>query len=125
MRIESERSFQRMLQKLTEAPGPSGHEVPVQKVMKRFLEPWSDQITTDRLGSLIARRGLQGTSHNDSRSFGRSRIYGDQNYERRLCQISDIGWLVEPGFARSESGGHYAKGKICRSHWLETTTLDE
>lgn len=60
MRIESERLFQRMLQKLTEAPGPSGHEVPVQKVMKRFLEPWSDQITTDRLGSLIARRGYEG-----------------------------------------------------------------
>lgn len=55
-----ERSFERMLKKLTEAPGPSGYEAPVRKVMKRFMEPWVDEVATDRLGSLIAKRGSSG-----------------------------------------------------------------
>lgn len=58
--MENEHSFQRMLQKLTEAPGPSGYEAPVRKVMRRLLDPWVHEMTTDRLGSLIARRGYEG-----------------------------------------------------------------
>lgn len=57
---EMERTFQHMLQELTEAPGPSGHEAPVRTIMKRHLTPWADEIKTDRLGSLIARRGNAG-----------------------------------------------------------------
>jgi putative aminopeptidase FrvX len=49
-----------MLQELTDAPGVSGFEEPVRRVMRRHLEPLGD-ILTDNLGSIIGRKvGLAG-----------------------------------------------------------------
>lgn len=44
------------LAELTQAPGPSGHEGPVRKVMARQLEGLSDEVMADRLGAVIARK---------------------------------------------------------------------
>lgn len=44
-----------MLQELTDAPGPSGFEEPVRRVMRRYLEPYGE-ILTDNLGSIAARK---------------------------------------------------------------------
>lgn len=57
---ESSLAFQNMLQELTETPGPSGHEATVRQVMKKHLTPWVDEVKTDRLGSLVAKRGYHG-----------------------------------------------------------------
>lgn len=42
----------KMYEELTCAPGIPGYEEPARKVMKRYLEPVSDQIITDNLGSI-------------------------------------------------------------------------
>jgi putative aminopeptidase FrvX len=46
------------LQELSEAFGPSGFETEPARVVKRFVEPFSDEIRTDKLGSLLfSKRG--------------------------------------------------------------------
>lgn len=43
-----------MLKELTDAPGPSGFETPVRRIMQRYLEPYGE-IITDNLGSIAVR----------------------------------------------------------------------
>lgn len=43
-----------MLKELTDAKGPSGNEKEPREVMKRYIEPYADEVQTDSLGSLIA-----------------------------------------------------------------------
>ena len=51
-----------LLKDLSEAPGPTGFEGPVRSIMRRNLEPLSDRIETDGIGSLICRRAGMSTS---------------------------------------------------------------
>lgn len=46
-----------MFKELTETPGAPGHEGAVREVMKKYIAPYSDEVFTDNLGSLIARQG--------------------------------------------------------------------
>jgi endoglucanase len=46
-----------LLAQLSEAPGPSGFESGIRAVVRRELTPLADEVATDGLGSLIARRG--------------------------------------------------------------------
>ncbi|MEW4219280.1 M42 family metallopeptidase [Rossellomorea marisflavi] len=49
-----------MLKDLTDAKGVPGNEREVRNVMKTYIEPFVDEITTDNLGSLIAKKtGLE------------------------------------------------------------------
>ncbi|HHY33282.1 MAG TPA: M42 family metallopeptidase [Firmicutes bacterium] len=45
----------KMLKELSEAPGVSGYEREVRKIIRRYVEPYA-AIEQDRLGSLVARR---------------------------------------------------------------------
>ncbi|KSU63931.1 peptidase M28 [[Bacillus] enclensis] len=45
-----------MLKDLTDAKGVPGNEKEARDVMKRYIEPFADEITTDNLGSLIAKK---------------------------------------------------------------------
>ncbi|WP_034756428.1 M42 family metallopeptidase [Rossellomorea vietnamensis] len=45
-----------MLKDLTDANGIPGNEREPRNVMKRYIEPYSNQISTDNLGSLIAKK---------------------------------------------------------------------
>jgi putative aminopeptidase FrvX len=45
-----------MLKDLTDAKGVPGNEREVRDVMKKYIEPYADEITTDGLGSLIAKK---------------------------------------------------------------------
>lgn len=45
-----------MLKALTDAKGIPGNEREVRQVMKSYIEPFADEVTTDRLGSLIAKK---------------------------------------------------------------------
>ena len=47
----------RLLEELSNAFGPTGHEGPVRAIMRRELTPLADAIETDGIGSLIARIG--------------------------------------------------------------------
>jgi putative aminopeptidase FrvX len=49
-----------LLHELSEAPGPSGFEEAVRKIMVREMKSLSDQISYDGLGSVIARQGASG-----------------------------------------------------------------
>jgi endoglucanase len=49
-----------LLQKLADAPGPSGFEEPVRKVMVDALKPHAASIQFDGLGSVIAQHGNSG-----------------------------------------------------------------
>src|SRR5574337_820814 len=50
----------RLMQQLTAAPGPSGYEEPVRKIMVEQMRPLADKITYDGLGSVIAVQGHAG-----------------------------------------------------------------
>ncbi|WP_066063620.1 M42 family metallopeptidase [Neobacillus soli] len=45
-----------MLKELTDAKGIPGNEREVREVMKKYIEPFADEISTDGLGSLIAKK---------------------------------------------------------------------
>ncbi|KYD22746.1 M42 family metallopeptidase [Caldibacillus debilis] len=45
-----------MLKELTDAKGIPGNEKEVREVMKKYITPYADEVTTDGLGSLIARK---------------------------------------------------------------------
>lgn len=49
-----------LFEKLTSAPGPSGFEEPVTKIMVDEMKPYADKITYDGLGSMIAVQGGSG-----------------------------------------------------------------
>ncbi len=49
-----------LFEKLTDAPGPSGFEEPVTKIMVSEMKPYADKITYDGLGSVIAQQGSAG-----------------------------------------------------------------
>lgn len=45
-----------MLKELTDARGIPGNEREVREVMKKYISPFADEVTTDGLGSLIAKK---------------------------------------------------------------------
>ena len=49
-----------LLRELSNAPGPSGLEEPVRKIMVERMTPLADQISYDGLGSVIAAQGKSG-----------------------------------------------------------------
>ena len=51
---------QQLLQTLADAPGPSGFEEPVRKIMVERMRPLADKISYDGLGSVIAVQGASG-----------------------------------------------------------------
>ena len=42
------------LRKILEAPSPSGYERPVQDIVRRYIAPYADKVTTDSHGNVIA-----------------------------------------------------------------------
>lgn len=48
-----------MLKELTDARGVPGNEREVREVMKKYIEPLADELSTDGLGSLIAKKSGQ------------------------------------------------------------------
>src|SRR5882724_916526 len=51
---------QQLLQALADAPGPSGFEEPVRKIMVERMKPLSEKLSYDGLGSVIAVKGSSG-----------------------------------------------------------------
>ncbi len=49
-----------LLRELANAPGPSGFEEPVRKIMVERMKPYADRISYDGLGSVIAVQGMAG-----------------------------------------------------------------
>lgn len=51
---------ERLLQRLADAPGPSGFEEPVRAIMVREMQPLAENISYDGMGSVIAQHGKSG-----------------------------------------------------------------
>ncbi|HKV93918.1 MAG TPA: M42 family metallopeptidase [Candidatus Angelobacter sp.] len=51
---------QQLLQSLADAPGPSGFEEPVRKIMVEHMKPLAEKLSYDGLGSVIAVQGSSG-----------------------------------------------------------------
>ncbi|KXG42905.1 M42 family metallopeptidase [Tepidibacillus infernus] len=71
-----------MFKELTEAPGAPGNEAAAREVMRKYIEPYADEVYTDNLGSLIARKGNHGpkiliAGHLDEVAFMVTRITDD------------------------------------------------
>lgn len=49
-----------LIQKLTEALGPSGYEDRVREMVRAEVEPYADEVREDGLGNLIVRKGTLG-----------------------------------------------------------------
>src|SRR5271154_5129508 len=49
-----------MLQRLADAPGPSGFEEPIRKLMAEYMQPLAASIRYDGMGSIIAAHGSTG-----------------------------------------------------------------
>jgi putative aminopeptidase FrvX len=51
---------QQLLQALADAPGPSGFEEPIRKIMVERMKPLAEKLSYDGLGSVIAAQGSSG-----------------------------------------------------------------
>ncbi len=82
-----------MLKELTDAKGIAGNEREVRDIMKKYIEPFSDDVTTDGLGSLIAKK------------------MGDANGPKIMVagHLDEVGFMVtridEKGFIRFQTVG--------------------
>jgi endoglucanase len=47
-----------LIQKLVEAPGPSGYESQIRSIVRGEIESFADELQVDALGNLIARKGM-------------------------------------------------------------------
>ena len=45
----------KFLEQLLDAPSPSGYEQPAQRVLREYVAPFSDEVTTDVMGNVFAR----------------------------------------------------------------------
>jgi endoglucanase len=48
------------LEKLLDAPSPSGYEQPAQRIFRDYVAPYCDELTTDLMGNVFARIGGKG-----------------------------------------------------------------
>ncbi|MCA1057802.1 M42 family metallopeptidase [Rossellomorea aquimaris] len=82
-----------MLKDLTDAKGVPGNEREVREVMKKYIEPFADEVTTDNLGSLIAKK------------------VGDENGPKIMVagHLDEVGFMVtqidSKGFLRFQTVG--------------------
>ncbi|MFB7301927.1 M42 family metallopeptidase [Heyndrickxia sporothermodurans] len=82
-----------MLKDLTDAKGIAGNEKEARDVMKKYIEPFSDEITADGLGSLIAKK------------------VGDENGPKIMVagHLDEVGFMVtqvdDKGFLRFQTVG--------------------
>ena len=83
-----------LLQALADAPGPSGFEEPVRKIMVERMKPISDKLSYDGLGSVIAVQGSSGPrimvdAHMDELGGVVRRVTNDGNLTMQMLG----GWL--------------------------------
>ena len=83
-----------LLQTLADAPGPSGFEEPVRKIMVERMKPLADKLSYDGLGSVIAVQGSSGPrimvdAHMDELGGVIRRVTNDGNLTMQMLG----GWL--------------------------------
>jgi hypothetical protein len=97
---------QQLLQMLADAPGPSGFEEPVRKIMVDRMKPLAEKLSYDGLGSVIAVQGSSGPrimvdAHMDELGGMVRRVSNDGYLTMQMLG----GWLG-PGSRRSALDNH-------------------
>jgi len=101
---------ERLLEELTNAPGPTGFEGPVRAIVRRELTPLAATVETDGLGSLIAR--LDGASE-------RPRVM-------LAAHMDELGLLVRrvtpEGFLKFQTLGGWLDQALINQRWTVLTS---
>lgn len=102
-----------MLKDLTDAKGIPGNEKEPREVMKRYIEPYADEIVTDGLGSLIAKKT------------------GEENGPKIMVagHLDEVGFMVtqidEKGFIRFQTvGGWWSQVMLAQRVTIVTSKGD-
>ena len=102
-----------MLKELTDAKGVPGNEREVREVMKRYIEPFADEVTTDNLGSLIAKK------------------VGDENGPKIMVagHLDEVGFMItqidSKGFLRFQTvGGWWSQVMLAQRVTIVTSKGD-
>ncbi|MDX8342089.1 M42 family metallopeptidase [Rossellomorea sp. YZS02] len=100
-----------MLKDLTDAKGVPGNEREVRDVMKKYIEPFADEVTTDNLGSLIAKK------------------VGDENGPKIMVagHLDEVGFMItqidSKGFLRFQTvGGWWSQVMLAQRVSIVTST---
>ena len=102
-----------MLKDLTDANGIPGNERAPREVMKRYIEPFADEIETDNLGSLIAKK------------------VGDENGPKIMVagHLDEIGFMVtqidDKGFLKFQTVGGWWEQVMLSQRVTVTTRKGE
>lgn len=102
-----------MLKELTDAKGIAGNEREVREVMKKYIEPFAEEVTTDGLGSLIAKKT------------------GDANGPKIMVagHLDEVGFMVtridDKGFIRFQTvGGWWSQVMLAQRVTIATRKGD-
>ncbi|MCB8943010.1 MAG: M20/M25/M40 family metallo-hydrolase [Ardenticatenaceae bacterium] len=109
----------KLLQTLTETPGPSGFEQPAAAIVQELWEPYVDSITTDRVGSVIAIKKGQGAEP-------RPRLLIAAHIDEIGLLVSKIEERFGSGFLRLTALGgidiRHVHGQVVEVHGRRTLT---
>ncbi len=102
-----------MLKELTDAKGVPGNEREVRQVMRKYIEPFADEMMTDGLGSLIAKK------------------IGDENGPKIMIagHLDEVGFMVtrvdDKGFLRFQTlGGWWSQVMLAQRVTIVTSKGD-
>ena len=99
----------RLMKELTDAPGPSGFEGPVRKIFEREMRQAGAEVSTDGLGSVIAR--VPG-------SIERPRIMVDAHLDELGLVVRTI---APDGFVRFQTLGGWLDAALINQRWTIET----
>ncbi|MFQ5381703.1 MAG: M42 family metallopeptidase [Dehalococcoidia bacterium] len=105
-----DRRTERLLEELTNAPGPSGFEGPVRAIVRRELESVADSVRTDGIGSLIAVR---------SGAAERPRVLLSAHMDELGLMVRRI---TEGGFLKFQTLGGWLDQALVNQRWIVHTS---
>lgn len=110
MSQEQTEKTERLLEELTNAPGPSGFEGPVRAIVRRELVSVADSMETDGVGSLIARK--RGSSDRPRIQLG--------------AHMDELGLMVrritDEGFLMFQTLGGWLDQALVNQRWVVHTS---
>jgi endoglucanase len=99
----------KFLEKLLDAPSPSGYEQPAQRVFREYVTPYCDEITTDVMGNVFARAAGKGKDLPKVMVVGHTDEIGLQ-----IKYIDDRGFLYFAAVGGVDA--HLTPGKVVNIH---------
>jgi endoglucanase len=99
----------KFLEKLLDAPSPSGYEQPAQRVFREYVTPYCDEITTDVMGNVFARVAGKGKDLPKVMVVGHTDEIGLQ-----IKYIDDRGFLYFAAVGGVDA--HLTPGKVVNIH---------